>query len=453
MKTSLCLAGLMAVLAVPAGAQMSLTGQVDFGSRYQLEDGLYAGQSGSGAGFFFGATLDATMGLGAGEAALTFSALYDDRDGRTGINLSRAYYTQSFGNWDILAGYNIDTWGVVESRSVLNVLNPVDNTDVVFGQQRLGTPMLNANLTTGIGTFSAYALLGFVQPNFAEFDSRLRAPWVTDPDRAIYQEGDGRHTDFALRWSHNIGVGDGGLDLAVSYFDGTDRTPLSLPGCTRPGGAITAANCDAINAAVLAAYNSGIPSAGSSADDIWDLIAPNPTDATIAALSADPNAGLVPYYQHIRQAGLSAVYASGDLQLRFEGAVRQARGEDASFAAVIGGDYTWHGLINGDDTLTVALEYLYDDRDIRQPGTLFENDIFLGLNFSLGDRRDTRVTAGGFYDLDSHAQLYQFTVSSRINDRLRAEVSAFHTVADGWTDPLSFIGNDSFLELKLSAYF
>lgn len=438
--------------AAQAQAPLKVSGQIDFGFRFYPEDGTYAGQSSAGNAFFMGGEFNASMGVGPGNFTLQFTALSDDRDGRSNVNLTKAHYTQVFETWDLLVGYNVENWGVAESRSVLNVMNPVNNTDLSFGQDLVGTPMINANFNTSVGTFSAYALVGFEQPYSAQRSSRGRGPFATYNGRATYEEGEGRNLDVALRFTNNYTVGDGSLDFAASYFNGTSRQPVGLPGCGYTFGGVGAATCDSINAAILNAFQGGFP-AGTSGGAFWDFLAANANDANLGAISAIPSVGFVPYYQKIQQVGISAVYARGDLQFRFEGAYRKPNGEDGSIAAVIGGDYTWSNFAGTDSTLTVAMEYLYDDRDSRQPLAVFENDVFLGLNYMLNDTRDTRFRLGGFYDLDSQAQLYQLSVSTRLNDNMRAELSAVQVVTDGYNDPLAFIRDDNFLELKFSAFF
>ena len=120
------------------------------------------------------------MSLGAGDVVLQYSGLSDDRGGRSYANLTRAYYAQAFDTWDILVGHNVENWGVAESRSVLNVINPEIATDLAYGRERRGTPMVNVNINTGIGTLSVYALLGFEHPVLPESASRGRALWATD---------------------------------------------------------------------------------------------------------------------------------------------------------------------------------------------------------------------------------------------------------------------------------
>jgi len=448
------LATAMSGLPWIAAAQdgFGFSGQIDFGARIHTDDGLFAGQSTAGGHFFLGAELNAYSGLGAGDLTFQITALSDDKGGRSQVKVRKAYYAQVFDNWDLLIGYNIENWGVAESRSILNVINPVSASDLSYGQDLPGTPMINANFQTSLGTLSAFALIGFEQPQSTGRSERHRALWGTNNARAVYQEGNGRNFDVALRFAGNYSLGGGSLDLAASYFNGTSRTPLALPGCGYASAAAPEPTCAAINSAIVGAFESGIPAATDSGA-IWDFLTANASDAIMAAASAIPSAGFIPYYQKIQHMGFSAVYARGDLQLRFEGAWQQAKGEEAGFSAVVGGDYTWPGFAGGDGTLTVALEYLYDDRNSRQPASIFENDVFLGFNYSLNDTRDTRLSAGGFYDLDSHARLYQMSLSARVNDSIRAEISAVHVRTIGWNDPLAFLRNDDFIELKFSVFF
>ncbi len=453
-RTVMAIGCLSAPVAAHAQSDISVSGQFDFGARVYVDDGRYAGQTDAGAQVFFGTTVGATMPLGAGQVALEFSARTDTDGARDVFNLTRAYYTQSFGDWDLLAGVNVENWGVAESQSVLNVINPQDATDVIYGGDFIGTPMINASFYTGAGTFSAYALTGFVEPNSPGAAARLRAPFPTGDGQAVFQEGNGRHLDFALRWRNNFTLGDGALDLAASYFNGTSRTPVGLPGCV-PSGGVTQAACDAVNAAVVDAFRSGTP-AGSDPRDLFDQLANLPEDVVEQAVqqaSAIPGAGFVPYYQHIQQGGFSAVYARGDLQLRTELAFTKPDNEDGYWSGIVGGDYTFHGIGPTDATLTLVAEYLWDDRTTRAPSTLFANDLFLGFNLFLNDSRDTAIRLGGFHDLDSDAQLFQLSASTRLNDAVRLELNTLHVRADGWTDPLSFVDRDSFVELKISTYF
>jgi hypothetical protein len=173
----------------------------------------------------------------------------------------------------------------------------------------------------------------------------------------------------------------------------------------------------------------------------------------IAVASEGPNVlAQVPYYQDIQQFGLTAVYAQGNTQFRFEGFVRETDFERFT-AGIIGGDHTFYNIAGADGTLILALEYHFDDRSLLQPTTIFDDDAFLGLNYGLNDTNDSRVEFGLFHDLDTSAQLYSLTLSRRIGDRMRAQISASHVEVGSQPDPLTALDGDTFFEFTLSTFF
>lgn len=444
-KTGLAVATIM-VLTAPALAD-GFSGQIDLGFRYYTQDGQYPGQASAGYYPFVGLELDGGIELDAGELVFQFSGLLDDANDRSIFNVQKAYYTNSFDGWDLVVGYNIENWGVSSGRSIVNVLNARDTTDQVGGSAFVGTPMINANFFTEIGTFSAYVLGGDVNNNFGDLATRQRGPVPTYGNFAAYETDD--ELDFALRYSNFFSLGAGSLDVGLSYYQGTNREAVDLPGCVRTSGVITAAVCDQITAAVRANYEGGGSTLASLAEIAPFLV----TNFGIGVALEAPNAmALTPYYQDIRQWGLTAVYAQGNTQLRLEGFLRDTEYEDF-MAAIIGGDHTFYDVAGTDGTLILALEYHYDDRSLRQPGTVFDNDAFFGLNYSLNDTNDSRVEFGAFYDLDTSAQLFSLTMSRRIGDRMRAQISASHVEAADGRDPLAAVNRDTFFEFSLSTFF
>lgn len=435
-------------------ASYSFSGQYDFGFRNFVDDGLYVGQSSAGAQVFSGLKIDANFGIGNGNLVLSLDGILDQEGYRNHYNIGELNFNQSFDNWSYLVGYHTENWGVAESHSIVNVLNPTDNASPTMGGDLLGTPMINVNFNTGVGTFSAYALLGFIESNLGDGTSaRFRSPILTNSERAYFEEGNGRKADFALRYSNNLSIGEGSLDFAVSYFNGTSRDPLRLPGCANPyGPTITETVCNTTNDSIISAYESGSVGGTADVDAFWAFLEANMTDLMATTVSAIPSVGFIPYYQKVQQVGLTAVYAVKDVQLRFEGVYRDT-GRGDSFAAVVGGDYTFSGLGGGAGDLTVAMEYLYAETDAAQLASIFEDDIFLGLNYRFNDQRDTSVTFGVFHDISSQARLFNIGASTRLTDSVRAEINASHVTVTGWNDPLAFIKNDTFIELKLSAFF
>ena len=412
---------------------VSLSGQVDVGLRHYTEDGAFEGQGDSGADPFFGARLNGAIELGAGEVVLQFSYLRDEDNDRTFFNTQKAYYTNSFGAWDLVVGTNIENWGVSSGRTLVNVLNARNQTNQIGRSDFIGTPMVNANVFTGAGTFSLYVLADEVRDNFGGPATRQRGPFFVDDALTRYEEDDS--VDVALRYANSLSLGDGALDIGVSVFDGTSREALALPGCVQSERDVDAAQCDRFNAGVLAAYEAGA----------------TPLEA---ALAAGPGAftSLVPYYQEIRQYGLTATYVQGDTQLRFEG-IHRKTSDDSFNAAIVGGDRTYYNAFGGEGTLIAALEYHFDHRSDRQPTTIYDNDLFLGVNYMHNDANDAKMDIGLFYDIEEASKIYTLSASRRVGNRLRVGLSANHIVADSLDDPLTAADGDSYVELSVSTFF
>ncbi|MFK7835026.1 MAG: hypothetical protein AB8B60_02290 [Sulfitobacter sp.] len=425
-----------AVLAAPAAqaeTPLNLSGQLNLGYRYYVDDGQYQGQADAGFYPFVGFQLNGGFDLGAGEVVFQFSGLNDDDNDRSVFSIQKAFYARAFDNWDLVVGYNVENWGVSNGRTIVNVLNAKDRANQVNSSNFIGTPMVNANIFTGVGTFSFYALAGDVQDNFGGRATRQRGPFYTNEDFARYE--DDNSIDLALRFTNNYAIGNGSLDIGASIYHGTSRQALRLPGCITGERGVTAEVCEQFNRDVLAAYEAGA----------------NIVDSAIAA-GAGGITAFTPYYHEIRQVGLTAVYAQGNTRLQFEGFVREAAGETFG-AAIVGGEQAFKNFLGGDGTMRVALEYHYDDRSDRQPIVIFDDELFLGLNYAPNDTNDSKYEIGVFYDLEKASKVYSFAMSRRVGDRVRVAFKANHTTASNARDPLATVNNNSWLQLTVSTFF
>ena len=455
LKTTLTLtASCLTVISGQAFAddRLKFSGEINFGSRFYADDGLYAGQSEAGPHLFLGAAFDASYATDAGEFVLKGRGKMGHVAGRMQFVLEDAYYRTQFNDSDFLIGYNVENWGQAVSQSVTNVLNPVDFSDRSPGASLLGTPMINVNYTTPTGTYSAYLLTGFVGSNFEEDPgTRQRSFFNTDTSRAYFEKANENDIDLSLRYTNNFTLGAGSVDLGVSYFNGTDRTPVLLPGCTNSLGTITEAACSNTNDQVVSIYE-GLGSGGFDTDSFWDFVTDNLNDTVAGGISAIPGIGFVPYYQEIEQIGLELNYAVNDVQLRFEGTYTETS-KSGYFETVVGGDYTFNNFAGTDDTMTVAVEYLYNEQGRSNPFVIFEDDIFVGVDYRTNNERDLRFNLGAFYDLSSSAMLTTASAAMRLTDSLTFEVSAQKAFASSYNDPLAFIRKDGFVELKLRSFF
>lgn len=433
--------------AIAQDADVSVSGRVDLGFRYYLDDGAYAGQTEAGAYPFVGLGLNGTLPIGGGQVILQFEALSDDENDRSVLNVQKAYFTQSFKNWDLVAGVNVENWGVSAGRTLINVLNARDQANQVGGGELIGTPMLNANFFSDFGTFSAYILDGEVWDHFGGRNSRQRGPVYTEDALTTYENE--RDANFALRYANNFSLGEGALDFGVYAFKGAAREAVNLLGCTMAAGAVTQDVCDQITSDIRSGYEAGAP-VFRNEQDVADFLVSN--YGTDVAIEGERVLAFAPYYQDIRQLGLSTVYAHGDTQFRFEGFLRDT--EQGSFTAgIVGGDHTFFDVAGSSGSLVLAVEYHFDNRNDRQPITIYDDDLFLGLNFSANDTNDTRAEIGVFHDVNTQGRLYSIELSRRFGDRVRGSIRANYIDASDATDPLSAVDGDTFIDFTLSTFF
>ncbi|MGR3802069.1 hypothetical protein [Marinibacterium profundimaris] len=393
-------------------------GSLDATLRYYPEDGLLRGQGDAGFQTIISGELDTRTRFESGTLVFEVSGLYNTDTGEGYADIPRGYY-QYFGDgWDLLVGSNIEYWGVSEGNRVVDTVNQRYTIDQTVDYISLGQPMVNFNLSLGLNsTLSVFGLVYFRDRDLNTAETRFRSPILVSNNDAVYEEGGGRNFDFAARFRSSFDALWGGMDLALSYFDGTDRAPSTLPSiCVVPTGVFDRSSCTT---------------------DLIDNL---------------PDLHALPYYAKLRRWGLETVWSRGSLQLTFEGAISNAI-DETYYSYVAGAQYSFGGIGPTGDTLTVVGEYLYDNRSRIQPLTIYDDDVFLGFAYTGNDVQGTAVRGGMYYDVNSDAQIYTASYSRRIGDAVRVEVAAFGVNSADTRDPLAFAQNDSFVQLSLEYFF
>ncbi|MEM6275290.1 MAG: hypothetical protein AAF735_08635 [Myxococcota bacterium] len=283
---------------------------------------------------------------------------YDSRDDERSHSDIRRGYLRYFGDgWDITVGADRVFWGVVESVNVIDVINQRDGLENADLDEKLGAPILRFATQTSIGDFDFYYLPFFRERQFPGLESRNRLPFEVD-DSAVTFDRDGGDDadDFAVRYSNRFG----GFDLGLSYFYGTNRTPiLSFNGSTGE---------------------------------------------------------LEPRYQRLRQVGLDVQYTTDAWLWKLELA-RKEIGDDEFIAAVGGLEYTFFDVSGSGRDLGLIVEYLHDGRDQSlSPVTPFDDDLFLGTRLTWNDVEDSELLAGAVVDIDTQALQLQVEYQRRIGE-------------------------------------
>ncbi|MGS2723451.1 hypothetical protein ACVBEJ_06865 [Porticoccus sp. GXU_MW_L64] len=316
---------------------------------------------------------------------------YDNEDSeRTHFDLREAYWRHIGEQWEITAGIDKVFWGVAESRHLVDIINQTDLVEDIDQEDKLGQPMIAATTQKDWGAISLYWLPYFRERTFPGADGRLRTPLPVDNDRAEYESAAGQwHQDIALRYSHFFGD----WDLGASYFRGTNREARLLP--------------------------------DSSGE--W----------------------LIPNYDQIDQLGVDLQYTWEAWLLKFEG-IYQAGRIDDFFATVAGFEYTFYQVVESSTDIGVLLEYQYDGRNDNAPVTLADDDLFVGVRWSLNDTQDTALLAGVAVDRDSGEQFYNIEAETRIGQRITAELRARFLTGSEPGESAFFVERDDYIQLSIS---
>ncbi len=322
--------------------------------------------------------------------------------------------------WETRMGIGKVFWGVTESQHLVDVINQDDLRSDVDGEDKLGQPMLNLTFVRDYGNFDFFVLPGFRERLFQRNEGRLNPVLVPNPyaplaagtnmatmvnqeDDALYESGaEELHTDFAFRWSHTMGI----HDIAISYFEGTNRDPI----------------LDPINNPVVA-------------DNQFTTVQ-----------------YVTPYYEQMTQVGLEYQATFGGWLLKFEGVNRKSdspktpladdydddgviNGSVTDFtedyqAITTGFEYTFNSIFGSTSDLGVLMEYSWDSRDF-EATTPNQNDLFVGFRYAKNSVADPTILIGVIQDLDFDSYIAVMESSRRVGEDSKIILEGMTAYADG----------------------
>lgn len=409
-------ASIVSVHAQPASEEseppltVELSGRVSAESRMFPASGAFAGQRSLASGFVAEPTLHLESASGRSFTLEPFFR-YDHSDPRrTHFDVREAYFLlfgdAGSGGWEARLGAGQVFWGVAESQRLVDIVNQVDFVEHPGGEAKLGQPMAHVTWFGDWGTIEVLGMSYHRTRHFAGRSGRLRLPLLVAHEHVEYESGAQQwHVDFASRYSHNFGP----LDLGASVFDGTSREPFLRPGSRRSGEPV-----------------------------------------------------LLQYYAQILQLGFDAQLTLGSWLLKTEaiqrgGALNLLGVEQAFFATVLGGEYTFYAVAGAGADVTVLGEWSYDSRGptatpSRSPNTL-ENDVFIAARIAFNDVQSTELTASVLADVRRTTRALALEFGRRISNAwsLRAEAVALLQV-----DPADLhyeMRRDSFIDMSLTYNF
>ncbi len=398
MKTRITALSCLLFFSAPSQA-IELSGNISSELRYFPDSPVSFGSSkfdrGSSLSFSFAPEIYHEWSRG--ERAIIFSPFlrWDESDSeRTHRDIRELNMLIVQGDWEWRFGLGRVFWGVAESQHLVDIINQTDSIENIDGEDKLGQPMIQASWSQDWGVLDLFVLPGFRERTFAGERGRLRAPLVVDTDNPVYESKDeDRHIDYAVRWSHSLGVWDVGL----SNFYGTSRTPELRQRGYR----------------------------------------------------------LIPHYNLINQTGLDLQATLDEWILKLESIYRidQRKSGDKNYAALVGGfEYTFVGAFETDADVGWLVEYHYDDRK-KDATTPFQNDLFTAVRVALNDAQSSELLAGAFIDLDRGGYSLRFEANRRIGDRwkLTLEYQGFNNIDPD--DVLYAQRQEDYLQAELSWFF
>lgn len=427
-----------------AAAQTEWRGVVELeGRHFRVDQGN--GLTGSVAGL-----LDIYQPTSDRDLSLIAELFYreDLDDPRRSHGDARQAYIQALGReLELYAGWRRIFWGVTEARSLVDTINQTDLVEDIDGGAKLGQPMVQLRWLAPVGTIDGFLLAGTRARTFPGQDGFPRIPFPIARRAARFPDGEQQRLDYALRWQFRAP----GLDLGLSWFDGTARDPDFLP-CLAEGsdfpGTDSGPNCN-LQDAVPEQPLPGL------LVDLLQALRLTPSDAEVEAdiqREVMDNLVLIPDYPRERRAGLDLQYLRGGLALRLEALLRERAGI-WSRAAVAGAEYTLPGFFATGWDVSALFEYLYDERDNDVFTQRFTDDLFFGTRLSLNDLAGSVVLAGVIVEPDFGNRLFSLEASRRLwgDWRLTADVRVFSDLPD---DPLvDLIDGQDRVRLLLQRFF
>lgn len=319
---------------------------------------------------------------------------WDQRDNeRNLVDLRQAYWQSVGDGWEFKAGIDRVFWGVTESVHLVDIINQTDWVDAPDGESKLGQPLIQFSWSGEWGNLQTFVLPYFRERTLSGAEGRLRLPIPVLTDDAVYQsDREQRHVDLALRYSQQIDQ----MDLAVSYFKGTNRDPRFMP--------------------------------------------------------VGQGQALLPYYEQIRQLGLEGQWIVDSWIWKLE-AIRRSSDIEHFTAAVAGFEYSSVGVFDSAVDLGWLLEYQYDNRGIAAP-VPGQRDLFGGVRIAFNDEAGSELLFGIAQDLqNSGTRSGMLEASMRFSNNLRIRLDAWFFQTMSVQQPTWWLRQDDYIQLGFDYYF
>ncbi|WP_457743489.1 hypothetical protein [Sulfurimonas sp.] len=328
---------------------------------------------------------------------------------RSYARIDELYAQYELENGQVLAGKSLRFWGALEVRNIADVFNPYDLRGDPFYKNKLG--VINAEYTR----YTENGELSFIVQLYEQAREMSAYPYVYYyfPQNVKYskdlktQSGQYRPNIY-IKYSDSL-EGDYALDYNIIFQNGYDSQRYYTTHLTANNEIETNEHAYLVNKFIT-----------------YDTLVIGATLYKLEAIYTDVlNNDVISDYSHIGlgvEHTISQIYEEADLGLLAE-------------------YYTYH-TFDGSKRSDLGLF------------EVFQNDLFLGLRYSLNKGDDSSIVGGGIFDLDYNEDVYYFEYSTRVADRYKINFDyRYIEPAKHAATVFNLMGRHQRVSLKVGYYF
>lgn len=356
------------------------------------------------------------------------------------------------GNWELKAGISKVFWGVAEGQNLVDVINQTDNLEGVATDEKLGQPMIQLTLLDtqafleeqDWGTLDLFALPYFRERAFPGESGRFRPEVIISNEKALYESSlKQSHVDYATRWSHAIGP----VDIGLSYFKGTNRTP-SLHVELAPRLIVNTLIPPVPTGNIFPYYAQleqiGVDMQVSAAGFLFKVEAVNRDTQENQFLNTNSNT-------LVTETDLNTCRTSLGANCPFKNQLK----EQKYTAYTVGGEYTFGDIKGSGIDISLIAELNKDSREKETNIALLQNDLLIGSRLALNNASSTTGLFGIIRDLDYGSTIASAELETRLSNSTSISLEHRSFIAkDSSEDPvLSQIEQDDFTQVSFDYFF
>ncbi|MDF1878605.1 hypothetical protein JHD46_03015 [Sulfurimonas sp. SAG-AH-194-C20] len=409
-------------LGVSLIADIDVSGHIDFDSQFYLK----APKDKNSNSFTSKQILELTYEEG---SLSIFTKLYaqeayydfyskDKNTKRTFARIDELYLKYDFDDDALKAGKSIEFWGSLELRNIVDGFNPADFRNDLFSKDKLGVYNIayshyfeNSELSLISKPQEEQQFMAnqpyvyYFFPSFVSYDGTLKTQESKNRPSLYLKFSGSTDTEYAIDYAF---IYENGYD-SQRYF--TTNTPQNLI----------------------------------------------PTSPTFGQTTRfEENVYLVNKFMTYN------TLVVGSTLLKLEGLYAQVDGDsfvgDYSHLA-LGIEHTLENIVSSHSLGLIGEYYRYDtyQSDKYDDLELFEtmqNDLFIGMRYTLNNTNDSSFVGGGIFDLDYDEQVYYLKFESRVEDSFKVALDYYYIEPSTTkTTAYALLGEHQKLGINIAYYF